>query len=111
MAALSPLALAASQAQATPHWMTPPSSGPASGEPVEASGKVEKALVLLTKIGATKVELECTAVKFVNALLEVSGEASGKLHYEGCTIKLNGKVAVTCKPHSAGAAEGLIETN
>jgi hypothetical protein len=68
--------------------------------------------ILLTKVGLTKVELLCTALKFVDALLLTGGKAKGKIHFEGCVTKLGGGVpAAACKPHSPGAAEGLIETN
>jgi len=110
--ALGLLTLAASEAQATPNWMTPPQSEPLPGHPIEASGKVEKELVLLTQKGGTKVEVLCTVAKFVDGLLEVSGGASGKAHFEGCITKLNDNGPLgACKPHSPGAAKGLIETN
>ena len=67
--------------------------------------------ILLTKTGLTKVEILCTAMKFVDALLKVLGVILGKVHFEGCVTKLNGgAAAAACKPHSPGAAEGLIET-
>jgi hypothetical protein len=91
--------------------MTPPPVEPLPGEPVKASGAAEGTLVLLAKTGLTKVEVLCTALKVTEGLLEVSGAVSGKLHYEGCSTKLNGGGATACKPHSPGAAEGLIETN
>ena len=112
IAAICLTSLVANQALAAPKWMTPPTGEPIEGEPIEATGKVEKELVLLTKTGLTKVEVLCTAVKFADGLLEPAGAASGKLHYEGCITKLNGGAAAgACKPHSPGAAEGLIETN
>jgi hypothetical protein len=67
--------------------------------------------ILLTKIGLSKLELLCTSMKLVDALLLEGGSATGKAHFEGCVIKVNGVVSPVCKPHSPGAAEGLIETN
>jgi hypothetical protein len=66
---------------------------------------------LLTKIGLTKLELLCTSVKLVDGLLQTLGGFAGKFHYEGCIFKINGTTSPVCKPHSPGAAEGLIETN
>ena len=67
--------------------------------------------ILLTKTGLTKVEILCTAMKFVDMLMKVLGVVLGKVHFEGCVTKLNGGAAAgACKPHSPGAAEGLIET-
>jgi hypothetical protein len=91
--------------------MTPPAEEPTPEVPVEVTGKAEETLVLLTKVGLSKVEVSCTAVKFVGALLEAAGGASGKLHYEGCITKINGSTAGACVPHSPGAANGLIQTN
>jgi hypothetical protein len=68
--------------------------------------------ILLTKTGLTKVEILCTAMKLINALLTTLGGATGKIHFEGCIAKLNGgAAAAACKPHSPGHPEGLIETN
>jgi len=69
-------------------------------------------VVFLTTSGATTVQILCTAMKFVDMLMKVLGVILGKIHYEGCVTKLNGGVAnPACKPHSPGAAMGLIETN
>ncbi len=68
--------------------------------------------ILLTKVGLSKVEILCTELKFVDALLGLTGSAIGKIHFGGCITKLNGGAASgACKPHSPLAAEGLIETN
>jgi hypothetical protein len=67
--------------------------------------------ILLTKVGLSKVEILCTELKFVDALLGLTGSVTGKIHFAGCVTKLNGGAAAgACKPHSPGAAEGLIET-
>jgi hypothetical protein len=73
------------------------------------SGKKE--VILLSKAGVTKVEILCTAMKLVDALLQTSGGGAGKAHFEGCVTLLSSVAAPKCKPHSPGAAEGLIETN
>jgi hypothetical protein len=68
--------------------------------------------ILLTKVGLSKVELLCTELKFVDALLGLTGSVTGKIHFKGCVTKLNGGAAAgACKPHSPTAEEGLIETN
>lgn len=71
-----------------------------------------KQLILLTKSGLTTVEILCSAMALVDALLEVLGAARGKFHYSGCRTSLNKKPhEPACVPHSPGAANGLIETN
>src|ERR1700709_32027 len=75
------------------------------------AGKGVKEGILLTKVGATKIEILCTEMKLVDALLGLTGSAIGKFHFSGCVTKLNGIVNIACKPHSPGAANGLIETN
>jgi hypothetical protein len=67
--------------------------------------------ILLSKVGLTSVDILCTSIKFVDALLGLTGTATGKIHFEGCVFKANGVVQGVCKPHSPGAVEGLIETN
>jgi hypothetical protein len=67
--------------------------------------------VLLSKVGLSKIEILCISIKFVDALLGLTGSATGKIHFEGCVFKANGVVQAACKPHSPGATEGLIETN
>jgi hypothetical protein len=79
-------------------------------ETLSATGVKEG--ILLTKVGLTKIEILCTELKFVDALLGLTGSATAKIHFAGCVTKLNGGAAAgACKPHSPGAAEGLIETN
>lgn len=73
-------------------------------------------MVLLFKVGLSKVELLCEGAKFVGAKLEaegkVGGEAGGgnKTHFGGCKTKINGTVSSKCEPHSPGAANGLLES-
>src|ERR1700709_1236639 len=68
--------------------------------------------ILLTKVGASKVEILCTEMKFVDALLGLTGSATGKIHFDKCITKLNGGAAnAACVPHSQGAAHGIIDTN
>jgi hypothetical protein len=66
---------------------------------------------LLTKVGASTVEIECQEIKFVGGKLHKLGQVTGKTHYEGCITRLNGNLANNCKPKSPGATAGLIETN
>jgi hypothetical protein len=67
-------------------------------------------LVLLFSIAKSTIDLDCTEIKMVNGLLHKSGKTTGKLHLGNCITKFNGTDAL-CKPHSPGAAVGLIETN
>jgi|GEM_PF-5721260 len=67
-------------------------------------------IVLLFTIAKSKIDLECTEIKMVNGLLHKSGKTTGKLDFGNCITKFNGAEAL-CKPHSPGAAVGLIETN
>ncbi len=72
-----------------------------------------KEVILLTKVGLSKVEILCTEMKlgFATRLIP-TGTLEGRGHFSGCVTKLNGGAAASaCKPHSPGAAEGLIETN
>jgi hypothetical protein len=68
-------------------------------------------IVLLTKVGLSKVEVDCTATRLSGTSLEKFGGFRGRIHYENCSTKLNGVTAGACKPHSPGSLEGLIETN
>jgi hypothetical protein len=111
IAGLSLTALVASEAQALPKWMTPPAGEPTSGEPAKVSGKVEKALVLLSKVGLIKVEIACEGLTIEKGLLEVEGKGSATSLFNGCVMKANGVTQSACKPHSPGAAEGTILTN
>lgn len=65
--------------------------------------------ILLFTVGS-KIELDCTEIKMVNGLLHKLGRATGKLHLGNCVTRAGG-TAFPCKPHSPGAALGLIETN
>lgn len=67
-------------------------------------------MIILFSISTTKVELDCTEIKFVNGLLHKLGRATGKLHLGNCVTKAGG-TEFACKPHSPGAALGLIETS
>jgi hypothetical protein len=65
---------------------------------------------LLTKVNGQPINVLCGPIKFVGAKLHTLGRATGKIHYEGCTIEFDHVLATRCKPHSPGAAAGLIET-
>lgn len=79
-------------------------------ETLSATGKKE--VILLTKSGLTTVEILCTEMKFLDALLEVLGAATGRAHFGSCTTKLKKEPpAAACVPHSPGDPSGLIQTN
>jgi hypothetical protein len=100
----------AAQAESGAHWNV--EGIPISGTlVVEGQAEIESNGILLTKVGASTIEITCTAIKGVSLSLEESGSGSGKAHVEGCTTKLNGNLANNCKPKSPGATSGLIETN
>lgn len=81
-------------------------------EEVEIQAAIEGSSgTLLTKAGVTTIEILCTTVALKSAKLKASGSAKGKIHFEGCITKLKGVTQGSCKPHSPGVAEGLIETS
>jgi len=65
---------------------------------------------LLTEVGTSKVEILCGPISFVNGVISGTG-ATGKIHYEECTTKVNEIAQSRCTPKSPGASLGLIETN
>jgi len=78
----------------------------------EIQTQLEGALgTFLTTHGATTVEILCTSMTLIDALLKELGGVTGKIHFAGCLTKLNKSTAGACKPHSRGHSEGLIETN
>jgi len=100
----------AAQAETGAHWNV--SGVPISGAllpEIQASLESNHG-ILLTKIGLSKVEILCTALKLVGAKLHELGKTSGKFHLSGCITKLNGVEAKACVPHSPKAANGLIES-
>ena len=102
------MAFGASAAQAEGTWLK---NGVAITSSIPIQAEAESELIILTKVGLSKVEILCTEFKLVGANLEVVGRGSGKIHVQGCLTKLNGTVTSKCKPHSPSAIEGLIETN
>jgi hypothetical protein len=65
---------------------------------------------LLTKVLGIAVEILCVSLTPKAFHLEKEGSVDGKLHFDGCLTKLNGVLNTNCKPKTAGAPEGLIET-
>jgi hypothetical protein len=106
------MAFGATAAQAEPgaYWLV---NGDDIGESLLPAVQAEKEthVTLLTKVGASTVEILCSSTKVIGAKLHQLGQATGKIHYEGCTTKLNKNLANNCKPKSPGATSGLIETN
>src|SRR5262245_5658585 len=99
---VSAMAFSATAAQAEPGavWKV---NGAAVTDALKAEVKTQiegEHGILLTKVGLSKVEILCTTLKFIDALLKVLGGATGKIHFEGCITKLNGSTAAACKPHS-----------
>jgi hypothetical protein len=77
-------------------------------------GQIEnKTASLLTTILGKKVTLLCTAATLIGIHLEKEGTLTngGKIHFEGCIFYIDGVLNAKCKPHSAGAADGLLTTN
>jgi hypothetical protein len=109
------MAFGASAAQAEPgaHWDVNGSAISGALLPTVQAKNDSPHSTLLTEVGASKVEILCAQIKFVNAKLHELGRATGKIHYEECVTILNetGKAAGACKPKSPGATAGLIETN
>ncbi|HMJ23294.1 MAG TPA: hypothetical protein VK513_15365 [Terriglobales bacterium] len=67
-------------------------------------------IIFLTKSGLSTLEILCTEILLTNGLLHELGRTTGRIHFEGCITRLNGSEATLCKPHTPGAAEGLILT-
>jgi hypothetical protein len=80
---------------------------------IKLEGKEEeKALgILLTTVNLTPIEILCTSITFVDALLHELGRVTGKILFSGCTLDINKKHAPECVPMSAGEPNGSIETN
>jgi len=104
------MAVSASAAQAA-SWLD---NGTAITTNTPINARAETEGVLLTHSGPNAVEILCTEIKFVNAVLTPAGGATGKIHFQsptGCITKINGVTINKCKPKSEGAAvAGLIET-
>jgi hypothetical protein len=68
---------------------------------------------LLTTVGLSTLEIDCTDLSFKEALLHKLGSATGGIHFSGCVTRLNKSEtpAAACKPHSPEDPPGLIETN
>jgi hypothetical protein len=79
-------------------------------EELIALPKGEKHLVLLTKIGGTKVNILCTGASLVGVQLETGGKLTegGKAKITGCETFLNGTLSAVCVPKSFGQANGTV---
>jgi len=109
---LMTVSVTAAQAETGAYWEIGLSKE-IKGSTPEFNSKIEGSnVVLLTKVGVSKVEIVCTTIKTwaINSL-EKFGSWTGQVHYEGCITKVNGATSGPCKPHSPGALEGLVETN
>jgi len=68
-----------------------------------------KEIILLTKTGATKVEILCKKLELRIVALRTLGVILFRIHGDECDELLNSSPPVlACKPHSPGDAEGLI---
>jgi hypothetical protein len=68
-------------------------------------------MVLLFKIGASKVDILCVGATFIGARLEAEGRVGGnKVKFAGCKTKINGTVSANCEPHSPGQGKGVLES-
>jgi len=67
-------------------------------------------LVVVTKVGLSALEIDCTDIAFKSGLLHELGRFTGSIHFSGCITKIGGKESPLCVPHSPGAPEGLILT-
>ncbi|HWI97054.1 MAG TPA: hypothetical protein VNS60_13395 [Solirubrobacterales bacterium] len=71
-----------------------------------------KSLVLLSKVGGSKVEISCSGIEFIGVRLVVDGSLGneGKIRLSGCVTKLNEKISAACEPTN-GAEKGVIVSN
>jgi len=101
LVALAMIAVAVTSAQAA-DWLVEVKPGVheliinTNALPIEL--EEDKKGVLVTKSGAAKVEILCTAETISKGLIEGEGKASGTVEYSGCITKLNGSTAGVCKP-------------
>ncbi len=98
IATIAVASYAANRAQALPGWMIPASEEPGPGVVVEVEAKAEKALVLLSKSGATPIQISCEKLVLDKGLLEAEGKSSGTVLASSCQFLANGKVIAVCKP-------------
>jgi hypothetical protein len=111
-------AASAAQAEAGSKWLILPT---VNGEAKDAAtllasigGEIEdKTATLLTSILSKKVALLCTTGTLEGIHLEKEGTLTdgGKVHFDGCIVYIDGVLNTKCKPHSAGAVDGLVASN
>ena len=116
------MAMSASSAQAALSWLILDSSEKNPTElKAELVGKPDSLyLQLLTRLlNGLRIEITCHNFSFNNVNLEAGGTLTtgGKVRFEECEVwSLNATTLalenlLECHPHSAGAGEGVIETN
>lgn len=113
LAGLMAFSATAAQAELNAKWLVNGTAISGSLLPTINAEKDTKHLIFLTKTGlggSTTLEILCTEIASKGGLLHELGKATGKIHFSNCETFLNGALATKCKPHSAGAAEGLIES-
>jgi hypothetical protein len=114
------MAFSASLAQAEPgaHWningnllLSPllPQIQIAELEILASTGVKEG--ILLTEINKAKIEILCTELEFIDALLHELGRITGKILFKTCRLLRNGVVVGACEVTTAGSTKGHITTN
>jgi hypothetical protein len=125
VAAIGLMAISASSAQAEGRWLvlTGVGSNLFTDAEIEANkekltGEIENGTAaLLTEVLGLKIDILCTAGELIDALLGAGGtvKAGARVKFTGCKVLSGGtngllKEEAKCKPHTAGAAVGTIET-
>jgi len=113
VAALSVMAFAAAsaQAEATSHWNI---NGTALKNntllPSVTASLENNHGVLLGHALGKELNILCTSIAFVGAVLKQEGGSSGKIKFSGCRITTNGGEELpACEPHN-GTEKGVVET-
>jgi hypothetical protein len=78
---------------------------------LEGKKETKRIGILLMKIGLSTLEILCTGITLIDALLHELGRATGKVLFSGCTVDINKKHAPECTPKSSGEPIGSILTN
>src|SRR5689334_2095645 len=123
--AIGLMAFFASAAQAEGEWLVLKADGKLySGAEIEANAEKFEILelenktgALLSEIGTTKIDILCTALELIDALLNATGgiKEGAKIKFTGCKLLSGGangleKEQTKCVPKTNGGPLGTVET-
>jgi hypothetical protein len=124
VAAIGLMAVFASAAQAEGEWLVLQAGVLLTGAQIEAAAEKFEVVslenstgALLSEIGTTKIDILCTALSFVDALLNGTGgvKNGGSVKFTGCKFLSGGtngleKEQPKCQPKTNGGPLGTVET-